>query len=119
MEWKRTCELSIRILFPSEDDDGFIDYCMYEMMLVNDITRLALSAKPGLPLKIIPLRRRHRHELKHEMKMFRSMDLEIRGMASSIRIGMPTAQDLVLFRIPSLQTVEATSEQLGCSPIAS
>ncbi|KAI4695523.1 uncharacterized protein J4E84_002150 [Alternaria hordeiaustralica] len=119
MERKRTCEISIRMLFPDEDDDDFIDYCMYEMMLVKDITRRALSAKPGLPLKIIPLGRDHRHSLKHEMKMFRSMDLEIRRMASSIRIGRPTAQDLVLFRIPSLQKVEATSEQLGYSPIAS
>ena len=109
MERKRTCGISIRMLFPDDEDDDFVDYLMYEMMLVKDITRLALSAQPGLPLQIIPLGRRRRHELKQEMNMFQSMDLEIREMASSIKIGKPTAQDLVLFNIPNLQTVEATS----------
>ena len=108
-------------MFPHDDDDDgdFVGYLVYEWDLVKDITRLALCARPGLPLKVIPLRCRHRHELKHEMKMYRKMDLKIRKMLSSIKIGKPTAQDLILFRIPNLQTVEATGEQLVFSPIAS
>ena len=115
MERKRTYEISIRMLFPDDDDDDFVGYTMYEW----DITRLALSTRPGAPLKIIPLDRDHRHDIKGEMKMYRKMDFETRGMASSIKIGKPTAQDLILFRIPNLQTVEATDEQLVFSPIAS
>ena len=120
MERKRTCEISIRVLFPDDEDDGdFVGYMMYEWEIVKDMTRLALSTRPGPPLKVIPLRRRHRHELKREMKMYWQMDFEIRKMASSIKIGKPTAQDLILFRIPNLQTVEATDEQLVFSPIVS
>ena len=119
MERKRTCEISIRMLFPDDDDDDFVGYTMYEWELVKHITRLPLSFRPGPQLKIIPLSRDHRHDLKHEMKMCRNMDLETRGMASRIKIGKPTAQDLILFRIPNLQTVEATDEQLVFSPIAS
>jgi len=120
MERKRTCEISIRVLFPDDEDDGdFVGYMMYEWELVKDVTRLALSTRPGPPLKIKPLGRDHRHDLKGEMKMYRKMDFETRGMASRIGIGRPTAQDLILFRIPNLQTVEATDEQLVSSPIAS
>jgi len=102
MERKKTCEISIRILVRSWEDEHSPwgrqeeeHFMLCEMLIASDIARRSLSGVSGRSLTIVLLDHWFRHDFKRHIQM-------IQRVFWNVRVRKPRAPDRVLFRIPNL-----------------